>query len=82
MGADTDCRKNKSQKTVGLYRWLLQNYAKPGDKIIDTHSGSGSLACACHLEGFEFLAIELDANYHKASCERLEALRSQGRLFV
>ena len=70
-----------TQKPVALYRWLLQKYAKPNDKIIDTHSGSGSLACACHLEGFDFLAIEKDEDYYKASVERLEILRSQGTLF-
>ena len=70
-----------TQKPVALYRWLLQNYAKPGDKIIDTHSGSGSLACACHLEKFDFLAIEKDEDYYKSSVERLETLRSQGVLF-
>ena len=70
-----------TQKPIALYRWLLQNYAKTGDKIIDTHSGSGSLACACHLENFDFLAIEKDEDYHKSSVERLETLRSQGRLF-
>ena len=70
-----------TQKPIALYRWLLQNYAKPGDKIIDTHSGSGSLACACHLEKFDFLAIEKDADYYKASVERLDTLRSQGVLF-
>ena len=84
---DWDSMKNKeqrihpTQKPVALYRWLLQNYAKPNDKIIDTHSGSGSLACACHLEGFDFLAIEKDEDYYKASVERLEILRSQGVLF-
>jgi site-specific DNA-methyltransferase (adenine-specific) len=70
-----------TQKPIALYRWLLQNYAKPNDKIIDTHSGSGSLACACHLEKFDFLAIEKDEDYYKLSCERLETLRSQGCLF-
>ena len=70
-----------TQKPIALYRWLLQNYAKPGDKIIDTHSGSGSLACACHLEKFEFLAIEKDEDYYKASVKRLEEIRSQGVLF-
>ena len=70
-----------TQKPVALYRWLLQKYAKPGDKIIDTHSGSGSLACACHLEKFDFLAIEKDEDYYKSSCDRLEILRSQGTLF-
>ena len=70
-----------TQKPVALYRWLLQKYAKPGDKIIDTHSGSGSLACACHLENFDFLAIEKDPHYHALSVKRLEELRSQGVLF-
>lgn len=74
-------RIHPTQKPVALYRWLLQNYAKPNDKIIDTHSGSGSLACACHLEKFDFLAIEKDEDYFKSSCERLETLRSQGVLF-
>lgn len=74
-------RFHPTQKPVALYRWLLQNYAKPGDKIIDTHSGSGSLACACHLENFDFLAIEKDEDYYKSSVERLDTLRSQGRLF-
>ena len=77
-----DCERiHKTQKPIALYRWLLQNYAKPGDKIIDTHSGSGSLACACHLEKFDFLAIEKDEDYFKSSVERLNTLRSQGRLF-
>ena len=79
------CENEKSchpcQKPVSLYTWILKNYAKPNDKIIDTHSGSGSLACACHLEGFDFLAIEKDEDYFKSSVERLETLRSQGRLF-
>lgn len=72
---------HECQKPVALYRWLLQNYAKPNDKIIDTHSGSGSLACACHLEKYDFLAIEKDEDYYKSSCDRLEILRSQGTLF-
>lgn len=70
-----------TQKPVALYRWLLQNYAKTGDKIIDTHSGSGSLACAAWLEGFNFLAIEKDFDYWKSSTERYDTLTSQGRLF-
>ena len=78
---DKEIRIHPTQKPIALYRWLLQNYAKPGDKIIDTHSGSGSLACACHLEKFDFLAIEKDEDYYKASVERLETLRSQGVLF-
>jgi len=80
VGADNN-RIHPTQKPVALYRWLLQNYARPGDKIIDTHSGSGSLACACHLEKFDFLAIEKDEDYYKSSVERLDILRSQGVLF-
>lgn len=64
-----------TQKPVALYRWLLQNYAKPGDKIIDTHSGSGSCAIACHIEKRDFLAIEKDPDYHAASVARLKDCR-------
>lgn len=74
-------RFHPTQKPVALYRWILSQYAKPGDKIIDTHSGSGSCAIACHLEKFEFLAIEKDFDYHAASVKRLEEIRSQGVLF-
>jgi site-specific DNA-methyltransferase (adenine-specific) len=81
MGKNKEKRIHPTQKPIALYRWILQNYAKPGDKIIDTHSGSGSLACACHLEKFDFLAIEKDEDYYKSSIERLETLRSQGTLF-
>ena len=70
-----------AQKPVALYRWLLQNYAKPDDKIIDTHSGSGSCAIACHIEKHDFLAIEKDPDYHAASVKRLEEVRAQGVLF-
>lgn len=74
-------RIHPTQKPVALYRWILQNYAKPGDKIIDTHSGSGSCAIACHIEKHDFLAIEKDADYHAASVKRLEEVRAQGVLF-
>ena len=77
----TETTIHPCQKPVALYRWLLQNYAKPGDKIIDTHSGSGSCAIACHLEHHDFLAIEKDADYHAASVARLDEVRAQGRLF-
>ena len=74
-------RIHPTQKPIALYRWLLQNYAKPGQLILDTHSGSGSLACACHIEKFDFIAIEKDPHYHASSVKRLEELRSQGVLF-
>lgn len=74
-------RIHPTQKPVALYRWLLQKYAKPGDKIIDTHSGSGSCAIACHYEKHDFLAIEKDKDYYDASVKRLEEVRAQGVLF-
>ncbi len=77
-------RQNKihpTQKPLKLYQWILQNYAKENDLILDTHSGSGSLACACHIEKFNFIAIEKDIDYYNNSVKRLEELRSQGVLF-
>jgi len=76
-----EIRIHPTQKPVALYRWILQKYAKPGDKIIDTHSGSGSCAVACYLEHHDFLAIEKDADYHPASVARLDEVKAQGRLF-
>jgi site-specific DNA-methyltransferase (adenine-specific) len=70
-----------TQKPIALYRWLLQNYAKPGQLILDTHSGSGSCAIACMLEGFDFIAIEKDKDYWKASVDRFNTEKSQLKLF-
>ena len=61
-----------TQKPVQLYKWLLKTYAKQGDKILDTHSGSGSLAVACIDMGFQYLAIEKDKDYYNASIKRIE----------
>ena len=80
VGSDGE-RIHPTQKPVALYRWILQNYAKPGQLILDTHSGSGSCAIACHLEKFDFIAIEKDPDYHAASVKRLGEVRSQGMLF-
>ena len=68
-------RQNKihpTQKPVALYRWLLENYAKPGDRILDTHGGSMSSAIACHDLGFDLDICELDPDYFKAGKERFE----------
>jgi site-specific DNA-methyltransferase (adenine-specific) len=75
-------RIHPTQKPVILYQWILRKYAKPGNIIIDTHSGSGSCAVACYLEGFNFIAIEKDVDYHPASIVRLNDIRKQGRLFI
>jgi len=78
---NSEIKIHPTQKPVALYRWILQNYAKPDQLIFDSHSGSGSLACACHLEKFDFIACEKDEDYHRDSVNRLTDLRSQGVLF-
>jgi len=70
-----------TQKPVKLYEWLLMNYAKEGDKILDTHLGSGSIAIACHNLGFELTACELDEEYFNAACKRIEHHTKQLRMF-
>ena len=66
-----------TQKPVALYRWLLHNYAKPGDKILDTHLGSGSIAIACHEKGFDLTGSELDPDYFAAMQKRLAEATAQ-----
>ena len=78
---NNDIRIHPTQKPVKLYEWLLSNYAKQGDKILDTHLGSGSHAIACNNLGFELVGCELDADYFKASCERIAKEAQQERLF-
>lgn len=74
-------RIHPTQKPVKLYQWLLKNYAKPGDRILDTHLGSGSSAIAAHYGGFEFVGMELDADYYAAAVKRLEKETAQVDLF-
>jgi site-specific DNA-methyltransferase (adenine-specific) len=70
-----------TQKPVKLYEWLLMNYAKEGDKILDTHLGSGSIAIACHNLGFDLTACELDKEYYDAAIKRLNDHKLQQKLF-
>jgi site-specific DNA-methyltransferase (adenine-specific) len=65
------------QKPVALYQWLLKNYAKPGDKILDTHGGSCSSAIACDIMGYDCDIWEIDADYYKAAVERFERHKQQ-----
>lgn len=71
-GANTKNRIHPTQKPVALYKWLLQNYAKPGDKILDTHGGSMSLAIACWDMGFDLDVWELDEDYFREATDRIE----------
>ena len=66
-----------TQKPVKLYEWLLSNYAKPGDRILDTHLGSGSSAIAAHYGGFDFVGIELDEDYYNAAKARFDRETAQ-----
>jgi site-specific DNA-methyltransferase (adenine-specific) len=75
-------RIHPTQKPVALYRWLLAKYAKPGQRILDTHLGSGSHAIAAHYAGMDFTGIELDADYFAAACERIERETAQGDMFT
>ena len=79
------CTKYKSihptQKPVKLYEWLLMNYAKEGDKILDTHLGSGSIALACHNLKYDLTGCELDKDYYDAAMLRLNNHQSQTRMF-
>jgi site-specific DNA-methyltransferase (adenine-specific) len=78
----TETRIHMCQKPIKLYQWLLQTYAKPEFKILDTHLGSGSSAIAAHYFGVaEFVGTELDEDYYKACCERFKNATAQQALF-
>ena len=74
-------RIHPTEKPIQLYEWLLMNYAKEGDKILDTHLGSGSIAIACHNLGFHLTACELDKEYYEAAIKRLKQHQAQLRMF-
>jgi site-specific DNA-methyltransferase (adenine-specific) len=70
-----------TQKPVALYKWLLSNYAKEGDKILDTHLGSGSSRIAAYIMGFDFYACEIDKDYYEAQEKRFKEQTAQQSLF-
>jgi len=74
-------RFHPTQKPIALYKWLLHNYAKKGDLILDTHVGSASSLIACYDLGFDAVGFELDKDYYQASKKRLDEFMAQGRLF-
>ena len=73
-------RIHATQKPAVLYKWLLQNYANPGDKILDTHLGSGSIAIACHYMGFDLTGSEIDEDAYGKMIENIEDNTTQMEL--
>jgi len=76
-----EVRIHPTQKPVALYKWILDKYAKKGDKILDTHMGSGSIAIGCQQMGFNLTACELDKEYYEAALKRIELNTSQTSIF-
>lgn len=76
-----EIRIHPTQKPVNLYKWILMNYAKEGDKILDTHVGSASSLIACHEMQFDFLGFELDEEMYALGSKRLNDARSQVSMF-
>ena len=74
-------RFHPTQKPVSLYLWLLDNYAKDGDKILDTHAGSASSLVACHRSGFDCWGFEIDKEYFTKARERLDREKQQINMF-
>jgi site-specific DNA-methyltransferase (adenine-specific) len=70
-----------TQKPIDLYKWVLSNYAKDGDKILDTHLGSGSSAIAAYQMGFDFVGCELDKDYFEAAQKRFKEQTAQTSIF-
>ena len=80
--ANQEDKIHPTQKPVALYVWLLQNYAKPGDKILDTHMGSQSSRIAAWKMGFDYWGCEIDQEYFDQGCARFEKERRQLNLFT
>ena len=74
-------RIHPTQKPVALYEWLLENFSKNGDKILDTHVGSASSLIACHRTGHKFVGFEIDEEYYTKAKQRLDAEMAQGTIF-
>jgi len=77
-----EIRIHPTQKPAVLYKWILDKYAKQGDKILDTHLGSGSIAIACHDYGFDLTACELDKEYFDKAMQRINNHINQQNLFL
>jgi len=71
-----------TEKPVALYRWIFRNFAKPGDRILDTHLGSGSSRIAAYDAGLDFTGCEIDETYFRKQEERFDSYTAQGNLFI
>ena len=80
--ANKEARIHPTQKPVALYRWIFQHYAKPGDRILDTHLGSGSSRIAAYDAGLDFVGFEIDPDYFAKEEERFEQHTAQMSLFI
>jgi site-specific DNA-methyltransferase (adenine-specific) len=76
-----EIRIHPTQKPVALYEWILRNYAKPNDLILDTHLGSGSSRIAAYKGGFNFIGFEIDPEYYEKQEKRFKNFTAQQRLF-
>ena len=81
VGSGMEKRFHPTQKPIALYEWVYQQFAKPGDKILDTHLGSGSSRLAAYTMGFDFVGCEIDKEYFKMQEERFENYTAQTSLF-
>lgn len=79
-GSNAETKIHPTQKPIALYLWLLSKYATEGQRILDTHLGSGSNAIACNNLGFELVGCELDRDYFEGDCVRIEQATAQLRL--
>lgn len=79
LSRNEESKIHPTQKPVALYEWLLHNYAKKGDKILDTHVGSASSLIACYNLGFDYVGFELDKGYYDAASKRIDENKAQIR---
>lgn len=81
QSAKEDIKIHPTQKPIALYKWILQNYAKPGDIILDTHVGSASSLIACEELGFDYVGFEIDPEYYQKARARIDEFNQQVRMF-
>jgi site-specific DNA-methyltransferase (adenine-specific) len=81
QGKANEKRFHPTQKPVALYEWILNRYAKEGDKILDTHVGSGSSLIACRNTNHKYVGFEIDADYYRLAKERIDRESAQMNIF-